>query len=234
VECGRCIEIEAAYATRPLAGATAMSPTQARFAFQVPASVPLTAYEPDIESPETVPLYVIVVAPIVPNLIVDPVRLPVRSKVDFGFESVIEPLSTSPVCVHVRLNVPEDCPVYCPFHVPDRPVAAAEDEVGVVLVGDAELATAAEDVVGAAVMADDDGVVVDAAVVAVDARVDEDFVPPLLPHAVRTSRPANAAPAVRNEADIVSSLLRRGGSGATDAAAATGHNSSDYVPAMAA
>jgi hypothetical protein len=72
---------------------------------------------PDIELPDTEPLYV-APAPTAPNVIRPPCTRPVQLYVPFGFESLIDPVSFEPDCFHLRVNVPENAPLYDPDHFP--------------------------------------------------------------------------------------------------------------------
>ena len=75
---------------------------------------------PDIESPETVPVYLTAVEPTVPNLIEPPSTVPFTGTVP-DVDSVILPCSFDPACSQLSVNVPENVPPYVPVHLPDRP-----------------------------------------------------------------------------------------------------------------
>ena len=109
-------------------------------ALQLPPVAPPTWYVPDMESPETVPEYVIAVEPTVPNRIEFPVTTPLRLTVP-SVESLMLPVSFEFDCVQVRVNVPLNAPSYCPDHVPERSTAAAEGLVTGGLEVDGETAT---------------------------------------------------------------------------------------------
>ena len=94
-------------------------------ALQLPPVAPPTWYVPDMESPETVPEYVIAVEPTVPKRIEFPVTTPLRLTVP-SVESLMLPVSFEFDCVQVRVNVPLNAPSYCPDHVPERSTVAAE------------------------------------------------------------------------------------------------------------
>jgi len=53
-------------------------------------------YRPDIDLPETAPVYV-APAPTAPNLIALPCTLPLMGYVPLGFDSLIDPFSFEPV-----------------------------------------------------------------------------------------------------------------------------------------
>ena len=80
-------------------------------ALQLPPVAPPTWYVPDMESPETVPEYVIAVEPTVPNRIEFPVTTPLRLTVP-SVESLMLPVSFEFDCVQVRVNVPLNAPAY--------------------------------------------------------------------------------------------------------------------------
>jgi hypothetical protein len=81
-----------------------------------------------MELPETVPVYVM--PPLtVPNLMLPPPTVPVMPGVLGGAESAILPVRFEPDWVHLRVKVPVYLPLYCPFHVPDRPLAALAEVV---------------------------------------------------------------------------------------------------------
>lgn len=61
---------------------------------------------PDIELPETVPVYVIAVEPTVPKVIALPLTVPLMGRVLRGFEILIVPCRCVPDCRHVSANVP--------------------------------------------------------------------------------------------------------------------------------
>lgn len=65
-----------------------------------------------------------------PNVMVVPLRVPVRSSVWLGFEIMMLPVRVDPDCCQFRVKVPEYAPLYCPDHFPDRsgPAAAGADE----------------------------------------------------------------------------------------------------------
>lgn len=81
---------------------------------------------PDIELPETVPVYVSDCEPTVPKLIVPPFTVPLIGVGELPSEEIlIVPLRFDPDCCHVSSNVPLNVPLYCPFQVPER----ADDEL---------------------------------------------------------------------------------------------------------
>ena len=82
---------------------------------------------PDIESPETVPVYLTAVEPTVPNLIEPPSTVPFTGTVP-DVDSVILPCSFDPACSQLSVNVPENVPPYLPVHLPDRPPDCCEVE----------------------------------------------------------------------------------------------------------
>jgi hypothetical protein len=90
-----------------------------------------------MESPETVPEYVMAVEPTVPNWIEFPATTPLRLTVP-SVESLMLPVSFEFDCVQVRVNVPLNAPSYFPDHVPERSPVAAEGLVtgGLVVVGE--------------------------------------------------------------------------------------------------
>jgi hypothetical protein len=88
-----------------------------------PPRPPGTWYVPDIEVPDTVPVYE--TPPTAPNVMALPVRFPVMLSVVGGDESTIWPLTADPVCCQVRVNVPLKTPLYWPVHPPETLAAAA-------------------------------------------------------------------------------------------------------------
>jgi hypothetical protein len=76
----------------------------------VPPDVPAALYLPDIDVPDTEPVYV-APAPTAPNAMVLPCTVPVMGYVPAGRESTIDPLSFEPDCVQRSVNVPENAPL---------------------------------------------------------------------------------------------------------------------------
>ena len=106
-----------------------------------------TEYDPDIEPPLTDPEYVITSEPSVPNLIAFPSTVPVIGSVSDGADNWIVPLNDEPDCCQCSKNVPSYDPLYCPFHVPEIPLASAAMVVAATVVtATVAPATGAEDV----------------------------------------------------------------------------------------
>jgi hypothetical protein len=61
---------------------------------------------PDIDVPDTEPVYVIAADPTVPNRMLPPDTDPLIGTVAPGEERVMLPVSTEPACCQVRVNVP--------------------------------------------------------------------------------------------------------------------------------